>query len=179
MKLIQRLVKQFTSIDEAKKVKAGKGNMHIDVDPDAIPDKFVGPKWMGQMEKKHGMMIRFRKNSYVISGQKKGIVSFVTTELGWDEKDIKNMWPELLESAMKARVAGSKRVHHSELVKDMDRDAMIDYMMKDRNFAKAVAKAKVSRKDIYFDDNELVFGDKTVASFKKNDKVSDMMSKVK
>ena len=86
---------------------------------------------------------------------------------------------EIRESSMKARVAGSKRVHHSELVKDMDRDAMIDYMMKDRNFAKAVAKAKVSRKDIYFDDNELVFGDKTVASFKKNDKVSDMMSKVK
>jgi hypothetical protein len=86
---------------------------------------------------------------------------------------------EIRESSMKARVAGSKRVHHSELVKDMDRDAMIDYMMKDRNFAKAAAKAKVNRKDIYFDDNELVFGDKTVASFKKNDKVSDMMSKVK
>jgi hypothetical protein len=29
MKLIDRLVKQFTSIDEAK-VKAGRGNMHID-----------------------------------------------------------------------------------------------------------------------------------------------------
>ena len=40
---------------------------------------------------------------------------------------------EIRESSMKARVAGSKRVHHSELVKDMDRDAMIDYMMKDRN----------------------------------------------
>ena len=85
------------NITEAKKVKAGRGNMHIDVDPDAIPDKFSGPKWMGQMEKKHGMMIRFRKDSYVISGQKKGIVSFVTTELGWDQDDIENMWPELLE----------------------------------------------------------------------------------
>jgi NADPH-dependent curcumin reductase CurA len=84
---------------------------------------------------------------------------------------------EIRESSMKARVAGSKRVHHSELVKDMDRDAMIDYMMKDRNFAKAAAKATVNRKDIYFDDNELVFGDKTVAKFDKKTKVSDMMQK--
>jgi len=164
---------------EAKKVKAGKGNMHIDIDPSVIPDKFVGPKWMGQMEKKHGMMIRYRKDSYVISGQKKGIVSFVTTELDWNERDIKDMWPELLESSMKSRVGASKRVHHSELVKDMDQIALLDYMMKNSKFAKAVAKAGFSRKDIYFDDNELVFGDKTVASFKNNDKVSDMMAKVK
>ena len=86
---------------------------------------------------------------------------------------------EIRESSMKARVAGSKRVHHSELVKDMDRDAMIDYLMKNPKFAKSAAKAKVSRKDIYFDDNELVFGDKTVARFSRNDKVSDLMQKVK
>ena len=47
-----------------------------------------------------------------------------------------------LESVMKSRVAGSKRVHHSELVKDMDQSAMIDYMMKNPKFAKAAAKAK-------------------------------------
>ena len=43
---------------------------------------------------------------------------------------------------MKARVAGSKRVHHSELVKDMDRDAMIDYMMKDTKLCKGSSKGK-------------------------------------
>jgi hypothetical protein len=84
-----------------------------------------------------------------------------------------------LESVMKSRVAGSKRVHHSELVKDMDQSAMIDYMMKNPKFAKAAAKAKVNRKDIYFDDNELVFGDKTVAKFDKKSKVSDLMQKIK
>ena len=84
-----------------------------------------------------------------------------------------------LESVMKSRVAGSKRVHHSWLVKDMDQSAVIDYMMKNPKIAKAAAKAKVKRNDIYFDDNELVFGDKTVARFSKNDKVSDLMNKVK
>ena len=84
-----------------------------------------------------------------------------------------------LESVMKSRVAGSKRVHHSELVKDMDQSALIDYLMKNPKFAKSAAKAKVDRSDIYFDDNELVFGDKTVASFKKKDKVSDLMQKIK
>jgi hypothetical protein len=82
-------------------------------------------------------------------------------------------------SSMTARRAGSKRVHHSELVKDINQIDLLDYMMKNSKFAKAVAKAGFSRKDIYFDDNELVFGDKTVASFKNNDKVSDMMAKVK
>ena len=52
-------------------------------------------------------------------------------------------------------------------------------MMKNPKIAKAAAKAKVKRNDIYFDDNELVFGDKTVARFSKNDKVSDLMNKVK
>ena len=84
-----------------------------------------------------------------------------------------------LESVMKSRVARSKRVHHSELVKDMDQSAMIDYMMKNPKFAKAAAKAKVNRKDIYFDYNELVFGDKTVAKFDKKSKVSDLMQKIK
>ncbi len=83
------------------------------------------------------------------------------------------------ENSMAARRAASKRVHHSELVKDMDQSALVDYMMKNPKFAKAAAKAKVSRNDIYFDDNELVFGDKTVASFKKKDKVSDLMQKIK
>jgi len=83
------------------------------------------------------------------------------------------------ENSMAARRAAAKRVHHSELVKDMDQSALIDYLMKNPKFAKSAAKAKVDRSDIYFDDNELVFGDKTVARFSRNDKVSDLMQKVK
>ena len=83
------------------------------------------------------------------------------------------------ENSMAARRAAAKRVHHSELVKDMDQIALIDYLMKNPKFAKSAAKAKVDRSDIYFDDNELVFGSKTVAKFSKNDKVSDLMKKVK
>ncbi len=83
------------------------------------------------------------------------------------------------ENSMAARRAAAKRVHHSELVKDMDQSALIDYLMKNPKVAKSAAKAKVDRSDIYFDDNELVFGDKTVARFSRNDKVSDLMQKVK
>lgn len=87
--------------------------------------------------------------------------------------------PTIRENSMAARRAGAKRVHHSELVKDMDQSALVDYMMKNPKFAKAAAKAKVNRNDIYFDDNELVFGDKTVAKFNRNDTVGKLMQKVK
>lgn len=87
--------------------------------------------------------------------------------------------PTIKENSMRARRAGAKRVHHSELVRNMDQSAMIDYMMKNPDFAKAAAKAKVDRNDIYFDDNELVFGDKTVAKFSRNDTVAKLMQKVK
>ena len=83
------------------------------------------------------------------------------------------------ENSMAARRAAAKRVHHSELVKDMDQSALIDYLMKNPKFAKSAAKAKVDRSDIYFDDNELVFGDKTVARFSRNDTVGKLMQKVK
>tara|TARA_B110000914_G_scaffold14003_1_gene10953 strand:+ start:574 stop:1374 length:801 start_codon:yes stop_codon:yes gene_type:complete len=168
MKLIQRLVKQFTSIDEAKKVKAGRGNMHIDIDPDVIPDKFSGPKWMGQMEKKHGMMIRFRKDSYVISGQKKGIVSFVTTELDWDQDDIENMWPDLLESTL-----------YEARVKDNDKwngnpeSATMNYIAKD--FMKQLGRNGKP----YMDDDSLVLGDgETVMTVKDNTSVADLKKAV-
>ena len=167
MKLIQRLVKQFTSIDEAK-VKAGRGNMHIDIDPDVIPDKFSGPKWMGQMEKKHGMMIRFRKDSYVISGQKKGIVSFVTTELGWDQDDIENMWPELLESTLyEARVKDNDKWNSNP------EGATMNAVAKD--FKKELGRNPGKP---YMDDDQLVVGDETVLNVKDNTTVADMKKAV-
>jgi hypothetical protein len=159
---------------EAKKVKAGKGNMHIDIDPSVIPDKFVGPKWMGQMEKKHGMMIRYRKDSYVISGQKKGIVSFVTTELDWDQDDIENMWPELLESA-----AINERVSGRDTVWDSDQREVIDYMLKDRRFGlHAATFGYEDGENIYFDDDALVFNATTVATTKANTTVDDLIKAV-
>jgi hypothetical protein len=80
------------TIREIKKVKAGRGNTHIDVDKDAFDNISTGPG----MEKKHGILIRSRGDDYILRGQKKGIVSFVTTELGWTQQDIKSMWPDLL-----------------------------------------------------------------------------------
>jgi len=119
---------------------------------------------MGQMEKKHGMMIRFRKDSYVISGQKKGIVSFVTTELDWDQDDIENMWPELLESALyEARVKDNDKWNGN------DETATMNYIAKD--FKKELGRDPGKP---YMDDDQLVVGSETVLTVDDNTTVTDM-----
>ena len=84
-----------------------------------------------------------------------------------------------LESVMKSRVAGSKRVHHSDKALEKDQIALIDYLWKNPDFQAQAVKKGYNRDDIYFDDNELVFGSKTGMRVGKNDKVSDIIRKVK
>ena len=87
--------------------------------------------------------------------------------------------PTIRENSMAARRAGAKRVHHSDKALEKDQIALIDYLWKNPDFKAQAVKKGYNRDDIYFDDNELVFGDKTVARFSRNDTVGKLMQKVK
>ena len=82
--------------DRAKKsagnIKAGRGNMKMDIDKDAMDHMKKGA------DKKHGITMRPRGTENILSGSKENLVSFVTQELGWDKQDIEDMWPDLLEN---------------------------------------------------------------------------------
>tara|TARA_B000000477_G_scaffold124379_2_gene131832 strand:+ start:3780 stop:4088 length:309 start_codon:yes stop_codon:yes gene_type:complete len=87
--------------------------------------------------------------------------------------------PTIRENSMAARRAGAKRVHHSDKALEKDQIALIDYLWKNPDFQAQAVKKGYNRDDIYFDDNELVFGSKTGMRVGKNDKVSDIIRKVK
>jgi hypothetical protein len=92
-------------------------------------------------------------------------------------KSLKTVIKEV--SSMAARRAGAKRVHPSDKALEKDQIALIDYLWKNRDFQDKAAKKGYSRDDIYFDDNELVFGSKTGMRVGKNDSVADIIKKVK
>ena len=81
------------SVSEAKKLKAGRGKATIDVNwtggNDGVKDAF----------KKHKIKIKPTSNGAIITGDKKGILDFLSGtwyDMGTD--DIEDLYPELMES---------------------------------------------------------------------------------
>ena len=110
------------SVSEAKKLKAGKGKATIDVNwtggNDGVKDAF----------KKHKIKIKPTSNGAIITGDKKGILDFLSGtwyDMGTD--DIEDLYPELMETvneAIKVFAKKSGYVFYKDTVKDI---AMLSY----------------------------------------------------
>ena len=116
------------SVSEAKKLKAGRGKATIDVNwtggNDGVKDAF----------KKHKIKIKPTGNGAIITGDKKGILDFLSGtwyDMGTD--DIEDLYPELMESvarvtlvneAIKVFAKKSGYVFYKDTVKDI---AMLSY----------------------------------------------------
>ena len=116
------------SVSEAKKLKAGRGKATIDVNwtggNDGVKDAF----------KKHKIKIKPTSNGAIITGDKKGILDFLSGtwyDMGTD--DIEDLYPELMESiarvtlvneAIKVFAKKSGYVFYKDTVKDI---AMLSY----------------------------------------------------
>jgi len=116
------------SVSEAKKLKAGRGKATIDVNwtggNDGVKDAF----------KKHKIKIKPTSNGAIITGDKKGILDFLSgTWYDMDTDDIEDLYPELMESiarvtlvneAIKVFAKKSGYVFYKDTVKDI---AMLSY----------------------------------------------------
>ena len=83
------------------------------------------------------------------------------------------------QTGFSRRDTANQRMTGKDLVWDKDEIGVVKYMLNDPKFKKHAGQAGYeSGEDIYFDDDALVFGDKTVAIVKKNTTIDDLIKAV-
>ena len=83
------------------------------------------------------------------------------------------------QTGFSRRDTANQRMTGKDLVWDKDEIGVVKYMLNDPKFKKHAGQAGYeSGEDIYFDDDALVFGDKTVAKVKAKTTIDDLIKLV-
>jgi hypothetical protein len=93
-----------------EKLRAGKGRATMDVDMDASDYPGGDRKYMSDMKKKYKVTMKMTRSGAILTGAKADLLKFLQSDdYGMDDRDISDLFPELMEARKVKPVQGDKK----------------------------------------------------------------------